>query len=124
MMMPNLDAIGHRWVVAMAGYNFEIEYIRGLDNKVTDALSRVGECLDEDAVKELLDQGIIKELLNNATCYGIPRAEADDPRVTKEHERVEGEIIMQARMLAEMKKNYQNLADSQWVVAQRVNRAI
>ena len=124
MTTPNLDAIGHRWVVAMAGYNFEIEYIRGSDNKVADALSRVGECLDEDAVKELLDQGIIKELLNNATCYGIPRAEANDPRVTEEHERVEGEIIMQARMLAEMKKNYQNLADSQWVVAQWGDRAI
>ena len=108
----------------MAGYNFEIEYIWGSDNKVADALSRVGECLDEDAVKELLDQGIIKELLNNATCYGIPRAEANDPRVTEEHERVEGEIIMQARMLAEMKKNYQNLADSQWVVAQWGDRAI
>ena len=41
MMMPNLVAIRHRWVVAMAGYNFAIEYIRGLDNKVADALSRV-----------------------------------------------------------------------------------
>ena len=124
MMMPNLDTVGHRWVVAMAGYNFEIEYIWGSDNKVTDALSRVCEHLDEDAVKELLDQGVIKELLNNVMRYGIPRAEANDPRVTEEHERVEGEIIMQARMLAETKKNYQNLADSQWVVAQRDDRAI
>ena len=79
----------------------------------------MGERLDEDAVKELLDQGVIKELLSHATCYGIPQAEADDPRVTEEHERAEDEIIMQARMLAEMKKNYQNLADSQWMVAQR-----
>ena len=39
MTMPNLDAIGHRWVVAMAGYNFEIEYVWGSDNKVADALS-------------------------------------------------------------------------------------
>ena len=78
----------------------------------------MGERLDEDAVKELLDQGIIKELLSHATCYGIPRAEANDPNVTKEHERAEGEIIMQVQMLAETKKNYQNLADSQWVVAQ------
>ena len=29
MMMPNLAAVWHRWVVAMAGYNFEIEYIWG-----------------------------------------------------------------------------------------------
>ena len=124
MMMPNLDAIMHRWVAAMAGYNFEIEYIQGSDNKVADTLSQVGEHLDEDTAKELLDQGAIKELLSHATCYGIPRAEADDPRMTQEHERAEGEIIMQERMLAEMKKNYQNLADSQWVVAQWGNQAI
>ena len=95
----------------MAGYNFEIEYIHGMDNKVADALGHVGERLDEEAIKELLDQGAIKELLNHAVCYGIPRAEANDPRVVEEHEKAEGEIITQARMLAETKKNYQNLAD-------------
>ena len=68
---PNLDAVRHRWVVAMAGYNFKIEYIRGSNNKVADTLSQVGEHLYEDAVKELLDQGIIKELLSHAACYGI-----------------------------------------------------
>ena len=118
MTTPNLDAVGHRWVAAMAGYNFEIEYVRGTDNKVADALSHVGEQLDEEAIKELLDQGAIKELLNHAVRYGVPKAEADDPRVVEEHEKAEGEIIIQARMLAETKKNYQNLADSQWVVAQ------
>ena len=55
MTMPNLDAVRHRWVAAMAGYNFEIEYVCGMDNKVTDALSHVGGRLDEEAVKELLD---------------------------------------------------------------------
>ena len=124
MMTPNLDAVRHRWVAAMAGYNFEIEYVCGTDNKVADALSHVGEQLDEEAVKELLDQGAIKELLNHAVRYGVPRAEADDPRVVEEHKRAEGEIIIQARMLAETKKNYQNLADSQWVVAQRGDQAI
>ena len=90
----NLDAVGHRWVSAMVGYNFEIQYVRGLDNKVADALSRVGGCLDEDDVKELLDQSAIKELLSHAMCYGMPRAESDDPRVTQEHEKAEWEIIM------------------------------
>ena len=80
----------------MAGYNFEIKYIRGMDNKVADALSRVGEQLDEEAIKELLDQGAIKELLNHAVCYSIPRAEANDPRVVEEYEKAEGEIIIQA----------------------------
>ena len=72
MTMPILDVVRHRWVVAMAGYNFKIEYVRVLDNKVTDTLSQVGEHLDEDAIKELLDQGAIKELHSHATCYGIP----------------------------------------------------
>ena len=119
MTTPNLHAIGHRWVAAMAGYNFKIEYICGMDNKVSDALSRVGKRLDEEAVEELLNQGAIKELLNHAVHYGIPRAEADDPRVVEEHKKAEGEIIIQVRMLAETKKNYQNLADSEGVVAQR-----
>ena len=95
------------------------EYVRRTDNKVADALSRVGERLDKEAVKELLDKGAIKELLNHAVHYSIPRSEADNPRVVEEHEKAKGEIIIQARMLAETKKNYQNLADSQWVVTQR-----
>ena len=119
MTTPNLDAVGHRWVAAMAGYNVKIKYVRGMDNKVADALSHVGGCLDEDAIKELLDQGAIKELLSNAVCYGISRAETKDPRVTQEHEKTEGEIIIQARLLAETKRNYQNLANSQWVIAQQ-----
>ena len=45
-------------------------------------------------LSELLDQGVIRELHKNAVCYGVPHAEGDDPRVTEEHERVEGEIIM------------------------------
>ena len=123
MTTPNLDAIGHRCIAAMAGYNFEIKYVRGSDNKVADALSHMGGNLDEDAIKELLDQSTIKQLLSHAVCYGMPQAETNDPRVTQEHEKVEGEVIMQAQMLVETKKNYQNLADSQWVVAQRGNQA-
>ena len=118
MTTPNLDAVGHKWVAAMAGYNFDIEYVCGTDNKVADALSHVGGRLDEEAVKELLDQGAIRELLNHAVHYGIPRAEADNPRVVEEHKKAKGEIIIQVLMLAETKNNYQNLADSQWVVVQ------
>ena len=124
LMTPNLDAVRHRWVVAMAGYKFEIQYVHGSDNKVADTLSCVGECLDKDDVKELLDQSTIKELLSHAVHYGMPQAESDDPRVTQEYKKAEGEIIMQAQMLVETKKNYQNLADSQWVITQRGDQAI
>ena len=60
LTMPNLDAVGHRWVAAMAGYNFEIQYICRSDNKVADALSHIGGHLDEDDIKELLDQSAIR----------------------------------------------------------------
>ena len=38
---PNLDALGHRWVAALASYNMTIKYLKGSDNKVADALSRI-----------------------------------------------------------------------------------
>ena len=41
MSIRNLDAIGHCWVASLAGFNFTIEYLKGTDNKVADALSRV-----------------------------------------------------------------------------------
>ena len=124
LMTPNLDEVGHRWVAAMAGCNFKIQYVRGSDNKVANALSRVGGRLDEDDIKELLNQKAIKELLSHTFRYGVPRAESNDPRVTQEHERTGGEIIMQAWMLAEMQRNYQNLADLQWVITQRGDKAV
>ena len=38
---PNLDATGHRWVGALASFKFELEYQKGSENGVADALSRV-----------------------------------------------------------------------------------
>ena len=115
MSTPKWDAVRHWWVAVMVGYNFEIEYVCGSDNKVCDALSWVGRHLNKDTVKELL---------SHTTCYGIPWAKANDPRVLEEHDKTEGEVIMQAHMLAETKKNYWNLADSHWVVAQHGDLAI
>ena len=31
LMTPNLDATGHRWVSALTGFNFKLEYLRGAD---------------------------------------------------------------------------------------------
>ena len=39
MMAPNLDAMGHWWVSAPAQFNFKLEYQKGCDNTVADALS-------------------------------------------------------------------------------------
>ena len=74
MTTPNLDAVRHRWVAAMAGYNFEIEYVRGTDNKVADTLSRVDGQLDEVAIKELLDQGAIKRTTQSRHALQRPQS--------------------------------------------------
>ena len=46
MSTPNLDAMGHWWVSALVQFNFELEYQKGHDNTVTDALSQVTTQLD------------------------------------------------------------------------------
>ena len=110
MTMPNLDAVGDRWVSALAGYNFTIEYLWGSDNKVADALSRVEERLDSDSVRQLLAH------INHPA---EARAEVADPRLAEEHEQTEQEIILQVRQLADTRQQMKNLADSHWVIAQQ-----
>ena len=41
MLTPNLDAMGHQWVGALARFNFELEYQKGYDNTVANVLSQV-----------------------------------------------------------------------------------
>ena len=55
MTTPNLDALGHRWVSELDDFQMSIEYVRGADNKVADALSQVKDRLPPEAVKELIN---------------------------------------------------------------------
>ena len=112
MSTPNLHAIGHHWVASLVGFNFTLEYLRGVDNKVADALSRVGDRLE-------LDTDSVQELLSHTNDPMVPRAETDDLRLMQEHTRQEQEIIMQARMLEDSRIALWNLADSHWIVAQQ-----
>ena len=41
MMTPNLDAMGHQWVSAFTQFIFKLDYQKGCDNPVADALSQV-----------------------------------------------------------------------------------
>ena len=110
MSCPNLDAVGHCWVASLAGFNFTTEYLRGADNKVADALSRVGDRLE-------LDTDSVHELLSHSNDPTVPRAKTDNPRLMQEHARQEQEIIMQARMLEDSRVTLRNLADSHWIIA-------
>ena len=55
MTTPNLDATGPQWVGALAKYDFQLEYQKGRDNAVADALSWVTTHLELEAVQAILD---------------------------------------------------------------------
>ena len=54
MTMPNLDAMGYRWVNTLAGFDFKIEYLKGTNNKVAHVLSHVKIRLDDATTLEFL----------------------------------------------------------------------
>ena len=87
--------MGHHWVVALAGFNMMIEYIKGSNNKVANCLSRVTECLDADSVWELIQHA--------KACGTLMRADMDDPQLAQEDTRIDDKIIVQARALNELK---------------------
>ena len=109
-MTPNLDALGHRWVEALAGYNMKLEYLKGSDNKVADALSRVST--------QKLDEETVTKLLNYAWNGSTPRVEMANIHVIKEGERVDQEVIVQYTQIVKQHRNFQNFANQDWVKAQ------
>ena len=109
MTTPNLDAIRHRWVSALAGFNMTIEYLKGADNKVADILNRVPQRLDPET---------ITVLLNHFRTSDVPQAEADDPRVMAEHHRIKEEVILRAQQMVRQDKHFRNLVNQDWVDAQ------
>ena len=115
LMTPNLDALGHRWVAALVGYNMTIRYLKGSDNKVADALSRIEARLDPDTVTELLDHMKV----------GAPaRADTDDIRIIEEEERANQEVILLTVQLAHQDKKFHNLCTENWHQAQLMDPMI
>ena len=91
---PNLDALGHRWVAALAGYDMSLEYLKGTDNKVTNSLSRVQDRLSEEETRQILDKDTVKELLNCSALSNTPRGEADNIQLIEEDQRNNQECIV------------------------------
>ena len=83
LMMPNLDATGHRWVGTLAPFQFELEYQKGIDNGAVDALSRVPINHSRQTIQSLL-KGVIVGTSN--------RGEAEANKgLLEEHERLSQE---------------------------------
>ena len=105
----NLDALGHHWVAALAGYNMKLEYLKGSDNKVADALSWV--------FMQKLDEETITELLNYAQNSSTPWAETANIHVIEEGEHVNQEVIVRYTQIMKQHRNFRNLANQDWVRA-------
>ena len=114
LMTPNLDALGHRWVATLASYNMTIKCLKGSDNKVANALSRIETRLDPETLTELL----------NHAKGDAPRAEAEDIWVIKEEERADHEVILHVTKLARQDKKFRNLHTEDWQQAQQMDPVI
>ena len=94
MTTPNLDATGHWWVGALPKFNFWLEYQKGWDNAVADALSQITTHLGLEAMQAVLD---------GATIGAFQRAEGEDPTVIKGDQEMEKEVWVAAgQVLVEM----------------------
>ena len=89
---PNLDTMGHCWVGALASFKFELEYQKGSENGVADALSCVPIQHDHRTVKSLMEGAVMGA---SSRC----KAQVSDA-LRKEHEWLREEACLQVTKLA------------------------
>ena len=147
MTTPNLNAMGHRWVNALAGFNFKIEYLKGTDNKVTNVLSHVETRLDDATTKELLadcpnmvlkgtgyasmnedpeawtkvQKQAVNEVIKRAKFQHIPHAKADNPMLIARHKEVEKENAALVTQLVVTRRIKHNLVSTDWKALQEAD---
>ena len=103
MTTPNLDATGHQWVEALARFDFQLEYQKGCNNTIVDALSQITTCFNPDTVRSILD-GI--------TLGATHRAESHDPTIVEGDHGLEKELHVTAgQVLVQM--HVTDLAEAQ-----------
>ena len=104
MSTPNLDATRHYWVSTLAKYDFQLEYQKGQDNAVADALSQVTTRLQPEAVQAILD---------GAAIGTSQWAERESPAIIKNKQHLEQEVhVATGQVLVEMHV-------TNWAVAQK-----
>ena len=102
--------------MALAGYNMKLEYLKGSDNKVADALSQVS--------MQKLDEETVAELLNCAWNGSTPQAEMANIHIIEEGECVDQEVIVRYAQIMKQHKQFWNLANLDWVKAQNKDPVI
>ena len=147
MTTPNLDTMGHRWVSALARFNFKIEYLKGTDNKVLNMLSHVETRLDYATTKEFLadcpntiikgagytnttkepeawtkvQKEAVNEVIEWAKLQHISHVETGDLMLIAKHEEVEKENAMLVAKLVTTKHIKHNLVCTNWRALQEVD---
>ena len=94
LMTPNLDVTGHRWVSALASFQFELEYQKGTDYGTADALSRVPISHSWESIQSLLERVIV-----GATDWSEAKASEE---LLEEHEHLSQEARVQVMKLEPM----------------------
>ena len=151
-MTPNLDATRHHWVLALAGFNFRLEYLCSTDNRVTDVLSRMETRLDDNTTNEFLqsldelsynaknvsndagkenvrpmtkvEKNAINEIMERARFSHIRHAETDNPALVAKHEEFEKELNIQVATMIMEKHFKHNLMGLDWKTLQENNTII
>ena len=59
-----LDATGHRWVAALALYDFKLYYKAGRLNQAADALSRIEWGRGSEQDYEVMEEAVVKAILS------------------------------------------------------------
>ena len=94
----------------------KLEYLKGVDNKIADTLSRLPP--------EKLDEHTVAELLNYARNSYKPRAEMANMNIIKERERMDQEVIVRYNQIVKQHRNFCNLANLDWVESQEKDPVI
>ena len=81
-------------MAALASYDMSLEYLKGTDNKVADALSQVQDRLSEEETRQILDKEMVRELLNCLALSDTIRGKADDIRLIEEDQQNNQEVIV------------------------------
>ena len=148
----NLDATGHCWVSALAGFNFRLEYLCSTDNRVANVLSRMETRLDDNATNKFLqsldesshdaknvsdddgkenawpltkvEKNAVNEIMERARFSHIPHAETDNPALVAKHEEFEKELNVQVATMITEKHIKHNLTGLDWKSLQENNSII
>ena len=142
MTTPNLDATGHHWVSALAGFNIRLEYLHSADNQVANVLSRMETRLDDNATNEFLqsldelsynaknisddggkekaqpltkvEKNAVNEIMKSAQFSHIPHIETDNSALVAKHEEFEKELNVQVATMIMAKHIKHNLTGLDW----------